>query len=65
MSHDPKYDVPEHVQRGLEEAPITYGWCTACHSGEVALNKVTGTRDLSHLGESPNYPTGYGCEVCS
>ena len=43
----------------------TYGLCTACRSVEVALNRPTGTRDLSHMGESDKYPTGYGCEVCS
>lgn len=39
--------------------------CTACGSVEVALNKATGTRDLSSIGESAEYPTGYGCEVCA
>lgn len=43
----------------------TYGMCTACGSVEVALNQVTGTRDLSSIGESADYPTGFGCEVCS
>jgi hypothetical protein len=43
----------------------TYGMCTACGSVEVALDAVTGFRDLSHIGESSRYPTGYGCEVCS
>ena len=47
------------------EIQPTYGMCTACGSVEVALNRVTGTRDLSGMGESPRYPTGYGCEVCS
>ncbi|AZS07529.1 hypothetical protein PBI_DUKE13_193 [Mycobacterium phage Duke13] len=42
----------------------TYGMCTACGSIEVALKRATGTRDLSHMGESSSYPTGYGCEVC-
>ena len=42
----------------------TYGMCTGCGAVEVALNNVTGTRDLSGIGESANYPTGYGCEVC-
>ena len=42
-----------------------YGLCTACRSVEVALNQVTGTRDLSDMGESDQYPVGYGCEVCS
>lgn len=43
----------------------TYGMCTACGSVEVQLVTVTGARDLSDVGESASYPTGYGCEVCS
>jgi hypothetical protein len=43
----------------------TYGMCTACGSVEVELRRVTGTRDLSYMGESATYPVGYGCEVCS
>jgi hypothetical protein len=42
-----------------------YGMCTACGSVEVAPDVVTGVRDLSGIGESPECPTGYGCEVCS
>ena len=49
---------------GDKPAP-TYGMCTACGAVEVELNKATGTRDLSYMGESPCYPTGYGCEVCA
>lgn len=45
-------------------APPVYGMCTNCGAVEVALNKATGSRDLSYMGESPSYPTGYGCEVC-
>lgn len=52
------------LQRGLAESPITYGACTACGAVEVALDRVTGTRDYSDIGESPTYPTGHGCEVC-
>lgn len=48
-----------------QDAPITYGLCLHCGSVEVALNCVTGTRDLSDIGESDTYPTGYGCEVCA
>lgn len=44
---------------------VVYGMCTACGAVEVALNKATGTRDLSAIGEHHAYPTGYGCEVCS
>lgn len=43
----------------------TYGMCLACGAVEVALNRATGSRDLSDIGESDQYPTGYGCEVCS
>ena len=42
-----------------------YGMCTACGSVEVALDVVTGVWDLSGIGESSEYLTGYGCEVCS
>ena len=41
------------------------GKCTACGAVEVVLDNVTGTTDLSGIGESATYPTGYGCEVCS
>jgi hypothetical protein len=41
-----------------------YGKCLACGSVEVKLNNLVGTIDLSDIGESANYPTGYGCEVC-
>lgn len=44
---------------------LTFGMCTGCGAAEVALNEPTGTRDLSSIGESANYPTGYGCEVCA
>ena len=50
------------AQRGLDEAPITYGMCLSCRSIVVALVKVIGTRDFSDIGESP---VGYGCEVCA
>ena len=42
----------------------------ACGNGVVpqqaaaALRLMTGIRDLSGIGESTEYPTGYGCEVC-
>ena len=53
----------------IETTPVTrervYGMCTACGSVEVALNRATGTRDLSAIGEHEAYPTGHGCEVCS
>ena len=43
----------------------TYGMCLHCGAVEVELVKATGTRDLSDIGESDAYPTGYGCEVCA
>ena len=45
--------------------PDVYGMCTGCGSVEVRLRNPTGTRDLSGIGESATYPTGYGCEVCA
>ena len=48
-----------------EESGRVYGMCTCCGSVEVALDCATGFRDLSSIGESDRYPTGYGCEVCS
>ena len=42
-----------------------YGMCTACGSVEVELVAATGRRNLSSIGESDAYPTGYGCEACS
>lgn len=47
------------------EDVATCGMCLACGSVEVALIRVTGTRDLSDIGEHPEYPFGYGCEVCA
>ena len=41
------------------------GMCTHCGAIEVYLVKATGVRDFSGIGESANYPTGYGCELCS
>ena len=46
------------------DGPV-YGQCTACGAIEVALHNVTHHRDLSAIGESPRYPFGYGCELCS
>ena len=43
----------------------TYGKCLHCGSVEVALVKVAGHLDLSDIGEDPEYPYGYGCEVCA
>lgn len=48
-----------------EQGEPVYGMCTACGAVEVALNRVTGTRNLAAVGESAAYPTGYGCEVCA
>jgi hypothetical protein len=41
------------------------GRCLACGAIEVNLNRVDGYDDLSSIGESPAYPYGYGCELCS
>ena len=59
----PPPDVRQQIEADL--ARPTYGMCTGCGSVEVALAKVTGTRDLSAMGEAAAYPTGYGCEVCA
>lgn len=65
MTHPNPSDVgrmpPE--DRSVGRPPV-YGMCTHCGSVEVLLDKATGTRDLSGMGESSEYPTGYGCEVC-
>lgn len=58
------YDVIRDVTVAARREP-TYGLCTACGSVEVALNRATGIRDLSGIGESATYPTGHGCEVCA
>ena len=60
----PRDDDSGHCIGTPKPEPV-YGMCTTCGSVEVALNRMTNTRDLSHVGESSHYPTGYGCEVCS
>ena len=52
------------AEEAVEKAQV-YGLCTACRSVEVALIEQAGTRDLSSIGEHPEYPIGYGCELCS
>lgn len=47
-----------------EQSQPTWGLCTRCGGLEVALTKATGIRDFSRIGESAEYPTGYGCELC-
>lgn len=42
-----------------------WGRCTACGAIEVELKSFTGTVDYSAIGESAQYPIGYGCELCS
>ena len=56
----------EAAVAAVQDAPPepVYGYCTACGSVEVKLDKATGTRDFSNIGEAADYPTGYGCEVC-
>lgn len=55
----------EREARDAWLAGATYGMCTACGAIEVALLGATGSRDYSEIGESSQYPTGYGCEMCS
>lgn len=57
-------DSLKRAREGRKREPV-YGMCTGCGSVEVALHRATGTRDLSYMGESSRYPTGYGCEVCA
>jgi hypothetical protein len=47
-----------------EQRTPVYGMCLSCRSIEVELNSVVGIRDFSNIGESAEYPVGYGCEVC-
>ena len=53
------------AEQFAEKAHVVYGMCLACRSIEVGLVEQIGTRDLSDIGESDTYPTGYGCEVCA
>lgn len=55
--------VCDVCQAGVSE-PVS-GLCLSCGAVEVYLNRATGTRNLSGMGESANYPTGHGCEVCA
>lgn len=65
MSDLPIY-MTNKATRDLWHPPARIaGMCTACGSFEVNLVEQTGIRDLSDIGESSEYPTGYGCEVCS
>jgi len=52
------------VWKQEEEPTRVIGMCTACGAIETYLNRATGTRDFSSIGESSAYPTGYGCELC-
>lgn len=60
----PYGEVHERVLPPAVTNQPVYGTCTHCGAVEVALTNATGTRDLSAIGESPTYPTGYGCELC-
>ena len=51
--------------RNAWHANAVYGMCTACGAIEVALLAASGARDYSAIGESAEYPIGYGCEMCS
>lgn len=48
-----------------DQSEPVYGSCTHCGSVEVRLFQPHGFRDLSYMGESHDYPIGYGCEVCA
>ena len=48
-----------------DENAAVYGMCRACRSIEVRLDGPVEPRDFSQIGESAEYPTGYGCELCS
>lgn len=63
----PNSDHERLAKVAIAPAPAapSYGACTACGSVEVALVRTTGARDMSGIGESDSYPTGYGCEVCA
>lgn len=50
--------------RNEKKVSPVYGQCTMCGAIETKLNKVSGYRDLSSIGESDRYPVGYGCELC-
>lgn len=63
-SHFPGYSYKAIMAKQAEPKP-TWGMCTSCGAIEVELNNVTGYRDLSYMGEDPNYPVGSGCEVCN
>ena len=56
---------PKCIGHAIRRPEPTCGLCKACGSVEVELVRTDGNRDLSHMGESDKYPTGYGCEVCS
>lgn len=53
-----------HAASLTSPRPRVYGMCLCCGSVEVELVTVTGTRDLSAMGESARYPTGFGCMAC-
>lgn len=54
-------EIPEGFK---QRKPDVYGYCTACGSHEVKLDRPQGTMDLSDIGESDAYPVGHGCELC-
>lgn len=49
----------------LEPLSNIYGQCTGCGAIETNLVSVTGTKDLTAIGEHPAYPFGHGCELCA
>lgn len=54
----------EVLAGGEPEQPAIYGKCTACGAIETKLNQKTHTIDYSNIGESAEYPAGFGCELC-
>lgn len=63
----PNADVAAAMHK-VAAAPVqaaANGHCLACGALEVRLTgKVLRRMDLSSIGESAAYPTGYGCELC-
>lgn len=51
-------------QAASRERMSRNGQCLSCGAIETILNKVTGYKDFSGIGESERYPVGYGCELC-
>lgn len=59
------FHTVDEIEDKEPEAIKVNGMCLSCGAIETLLNKQTGTRDFSDIGEHPKYPTGYGCELCA